>query len=207
MRNLYIVTHTESVHHIQGLGGGWYDTPLTEKGKHQAAKIATVLREETGLSGIPIYASDLKRCAETAGEFSRVFSSPVILDKNVREMNFGEGGGKTKEWQDAHIVPQPKDGNRIDHRIFNNAESRRECGERAYIFINQLLSEPNNNAIVITHGKFRTFLIMAWLKVPVENMDYCDFNGRPGSVTLVSEDDVFNKRIVVYLNRMDLLTD
>jgi probable phosphoglycerate mutase len=205
VRNLYIVTHTESVHHVQGLGGGWYDTPLTEKGKVQAAKIATSLHNEIKLSGIPIYYSDLKRCAETAGEFSKVFASTIIFDINIREMNFGDCGGKSKEWQTENIVPQPKDSNRLDHRLFKNAESRRECGQRAYIFINRLLNEPDNDVIVVTHGHFRTFLIMAWLKVPVENMDYCGFPADPGSVTLLNEDDLFGKRNVVYLNRMDFL--
>jgi 2,3-bisphosphoglycerate-dependent phosphoglycerate mutase len=206
MRNIYLVTHTESVHHVQGLGGGWYDTPLTEKGKAQAVKLAKNLHTEIKLTGIPIYSSDLKRCAETAGEFSKVFTSTVILDKNLREMNFGDYEGKTKEWHDKHIVPPPKDGNRLDHRLFNNAESRRECGQRAYAFINHLLDTKDKNVIVITHGHFRTFLILAWLKVPVENMDYGQFPCNSGSVTLLNEDDVFYRRNLVYTNRMDFLT-
>jgi probable phosphoglycerate mutase len=206
MRNIYVVTHTESIHHVQGLGGGWYDTSLTEKGKAQAVKIAAGLYNEIKLSGIPIYSSDLKRAAETAQEFSKVFNSAVIIDKNLREKNIGDAGGKSQEWWDKHIVPQPKDGNRLDHRNFNGAESRRECGQRAYVFINRLLKIPDNNVIVITHGFIRTFLIMAWLKVPVENMDYVDFKANPGSITLLNEDDKFINQNIIYLNRMDFLT-
>ncbi len=135
MRNIYLITHTEALHHMQGLGGGWYDTPLTEKGKAQAAKIAKAFQNETKLTGILLYSSDLKRAKETADEFSKVFDSTVIIDNNLREMNFGEYGGKTKEWYDKHIVPPPKDGNRLDHRNFNGAETRRECGIRANVFI------------------------------------------------------------------------
>jgi 2,3-bisphosphoglycerate-dependent phosphoglycerate mutase len=207
MRNIYIITHTESVHHVQGLAGGWYDTSLTEKGKTQAAKLATNLHSEIKLTGIPIYSSDLKRCAETAQEFAKVFGSTIILDKNLREMNFGECGGKTKEWYDKHIIPPPKDGNRLDHRLFNNAESRRECGQRAYAFINQLLDNMDKDVIVITHGHIRKFLIMAWIKMPVENMDYVDFKTNSGSVTLLSEDDFFGNRTIVYVNRLDFLKD
>jgi 2,3-bisphosphoglycerate-dependent phosphoglycerate mutase len=207
MRNIYLVTHTEALHHVQGLGGGWYDTPLTEKGKAQARNIAKNLQAEIKLTGIPIYSSDLKRAKETAEEFSKVFGSSVIIDKNLREMNFGEYGGKTKEWHDKYIVPPPKDGNRMDHRLFNGAESRRECGQRAYVFINRLLDEPDDNVVVITHGHFRTFLIMAWLKVPVENMDYGQFPANSGSITHLKEDDLFNNRNIVYLNRMDFLKD
>jgi probable phosphoglycerate mutase len=205
MKNIYIVTHTECEHHVQGLGGGWYDTSLTEKGRAQAAKMAAGLYNEVKLSGIPIYSSDLKRATETAEAFAKVFNSKVILDKNLREMNFGEYGGKTQEWQAAHIVYPLEHGNRLDHRMFKGAETRRECGERACIFINRLLDTPDKNIIVITHGHLRTYLVLAWLKVPVENMDYAEFPSGPGSVTLLNEDDVSWRRNVVYLNRMDFL--
>jgi probable phosphoglycerate mutase len=206
MRNVYIVTHTESIHHVKHLGGGWYDTPLTEKGKAQAAKIAKNLHAEINILGIPIYSSDLKRAKETADEFSKVFGSTIIIDKNLREMNFGECGGKAKEWQTEHIIPRPEDGNRLDHRIYNGAETRRECGQRAYAFINRLIGAADNNVIVITHGFMRTFLILAWLKVPVENMDYGQFPANSGSVTHLNEDDIYTNRNIIYLNRMDFLT-
>jgi 2,3-bisphosphoglycerate-dependent phosphoglycerate mutase len=169
-------------------------------------KLATNLHIEINLTGVPIYSSDLKRCAETADEFSKVFSCPVTIDKNLRELNLGEGGGKSQEWQTVHFVPQPADGNRLDHRIYNGAESRRECGQRAYVFINRLLDTTDKDVIVITHGFMSTFLVMAWLKVPVENMDYGQFPRNAGSVTLLNEDDVFNNRNLVYTNRVDHLT-
>jgi 2,3-bisphosphoglycerate-dependent phosphoglycerate mutase len=207
MKNVYIVTHTESVHHVQKLVGGWYDTPLTEKGKEQAAKFATGLYKEIKLSGIQIYSSDLKRAEETADAFAKVFSSSVIINKNLREMNFGECGGKSQEWVKANIVYPPAEGNGLDHRLFKGAESRRECGQRAYAFINRLLETPDNDAIVVTHGHFRTYLILAWLKVPVEGMGYAAFPAGPGTVTRLSENENYRERNVEYLNRMDFLNE
>ena len=207
MRNIYIVRHTESVHHVQGLGGGWYDTSLTKKGKMQAEKIAVSLINEIKLKGIPIYSSDLKRCSEMADIFSRIFKSTVILDKNLREINFGDGGGKSREWYDANIVPLPADGKRLDYRPFKNAESRREVGKRAIKFVNQLMKKPDENIIIITHGHISTFLIMAWLKVPVKNMDYCNFKTNPGGLDLLNEDDFWKRRNVVYFNRLDFLKE
>jgi len=205
MKNIYIVRHTESVHHVQKLMGGWYDTSLTEKGKNQAAQIATNLFIEINTKGIPLYSSDLKRCSETADIFSRVFHSDVIFDKNLREMNFGDGGGKPQQWHKENMIPRLADGNRLDYRPFNNAESRRDVGKRARTFINRLLNKQDNTVIVITHGHFSTFLIMAWLKVPVENMDYGDFRVSSGGVTLLNEDDFLGNRNVVYTNKMDYL--
>ncbi len=207
MKNIYVVTHTESIHHIQGLYGGWYDTSLTENGRGQAKKIATALYSEIGKQNIPIYSSDLKRCAETASIFAEVFNSAVVLDRDLREMNLGDGGGKTKEWRDKNIVPKPADGNRLDHRIFRNSESRREIGTRIQSSLNQIVSKPENYTIIITHAFALTFVIMAWLKVPVKNMDYCHFQPRSGAVTLLQEDDLFGSRTVTFVNKLDYLTD
>ena len=205
MKNIFVVTHTESIHHIQGLVGGWYDTSLTENGRGQAKKIATALYNEIGKQNIPIYSSDLKRCAETASIFAEVFNSAVVLDRDLREMNFGDAGGKTKEWRDKNIVPKPTDGNRLDHRIFSNSESRRDIGTRTRDSLNRIISKQDDNVIIITHGGALTYIIMAWLKVPIENMDYCDFQASPGGVTLLHEDDFFENRFVMYINKQDYL--
>jgi len=205
MRNVYIVRHTEAEHHIKKLGGGWYDTSLTEKGQTQAENIAGNLYKEVKVSDVLIYASDLKRCVETAEIISKVFSGKVTLNKDLREMNFGEGNGKPAEWFDSHITPPPADGNRLDHRNFKGAESRREVGQRAINFIFRLCKKPFENAILITHGGISTFLIMAWLQVPVENMDYAFFQTSSGGVDLLREDDFWKSRFLVYFNRLDFL--
>jgi probable phosphoglycerate mutase len=173
----------------------------------QADKIANSLFDDIKIKNIPIYSSDLKRCVEMAEIFKKVFMSSIILDKNLRETNFGDGEGKSKEWRDENIVPRPADGNRLDHRVFKNAESRREVGQRARDFIKYLLDQSFENAIVITHGFFSTFLVMAWLKVPVENMNYGNFYLGPGGVTILNEDDYWGGRNVLELNRQYYLED
>ena len=205
MKNIYVVTHTEATHHIQGLVGGWYNTSLTENGRNQAMKIAEALYSEIGEQNTPIYSSDLKRCVETAEVIAEVFNSSVILDRNLREMNFGDAEGKNQPWFNKNVIPQPADGNRLDHKIAWNSESRREIGTRIQGAVNRIINKPDNNVIIITHGFALTFVIMAWLRVPVENMDYCQFNNRPGGVTLLHEDDVFENRFVMYINKPDYL--
>ena len=207
MRTVYIIRHTEATHHVDNLGGGWYDSSLTEKGIGQANKIAESLRIEIKKQNIPLYSSDLKRCSEMADIFSRVFKSPVILDENLREMSLGDYEGQSKEWLAENIIFRPKDGNKLDHRHFKNAESRREVGTRASYFINQLLKKPDEDVIVITHGFFSTFLIMAWLKVPVEHMGYCTFYVSSGGVTILNEDPDFGERNVICVDKLDYLKD
>ena len=207
MKNIYVVRHTEATHHIEGLVGGWYDTSLTEKGRNQARKIAAALYSEIGEQNIPIYSSDLKRCAETAEAFAEVFNSTVTLDRNLREMSWGDAEGKNQEWWDKNITPKPVDGNRLDHKLVWNAESRRDVGTRIQNTVNRIVSRSDKNIIIVTHRFALTFVIMAWLRIPVENMDYCRFNTRYGSVTLLHEDDLFENRSVMYVNKQDYLHD
>ena len=206
MKSIYVVIHTESIHHIQRLVGGWYDTSLTTNGRVQARSIANALYNEIGERHIPIYSSDLRRCVETANIFTEVFSSTVIIDRNLREASWGEAEGKTKEWWNHNAIHRSVDGNQLDHRIFRNSESRREVGTRIQNSLNQIVSATENCTIIITHGFASTFVIMAWLKVPVENMDYCHFEPLPGGVTLLQEDDLFGGRSVTFLNKLDYLT-
>jgi len=201
MRNIYVVRHTQSLHHVQGIAGGWYDSPLTEKGLANARAIAEALHDELKLEGIPVYSSDLKRCSQMASAFGDAFKSPVTLDRDLREMHGGDCEGKPDAWAKRNMVVLTE-GNRIDHHAFNNSESRRDVGKRMYSFIGRLMATPDESAIVITHGFAQSFLIMAWLKVPVENMDYGDFSRTsPGSVSLLSEDDTWKNRHVVYVGR------
>jgi probable phosphoglycerate mutase len=201
MKNIYIVRHTESIHHVKGLAGGWFDTSLTDTGKEQARKIAAALLDEVQKPGTPIYSSDLKRCSEMADIIAAVFGSTVTLDRDLREMSGGDCEGKPEDWvrQNVRVLTT---GNRIDHRAFNNAESRGDVGRRMYAFLDRVLKKPDEDIFLITHGFAMGFLIMAWLKVPVENMDYGDFSKtRPGSVTLLYEDDLWKNRYVVYVGR------
>ena len=206
MKNIYVVTHTESIHHVQGLFGGWYDTSLTENGRDQAGKIAMALYTKIGRRDIPIYSSDLKRCTETADIFAKVFHGPVVFDRDLREMNFGEAGGKTKEWSYKYIIPFPAEGSRLDHRLFSNSESRREIGTRITNSLNRITDKPDDTVIIITHGFALTYVIKAWLKVPVESMGHCGFQTHSGGVTLLNEDDVFGNRRVMYVNRRNYLS-
>ena len=68
----------------------------------------------------------------------------------------------------------------------------------------KLLKKSDNNVIVITHGRISTFLIMAWLEVPVAGMSYCSFHLSSGGVTLLNEDDS-QGRNVLYFDKLDYL--
>lgn len=117
-------------------------------------------------------------------------------------MSFGRAEGQTRQWQDAHIKPVPDDENRLDHRIFVGAESRRDVGARMTQFVNDVSSVDKQRMIVLTHGFALTFLIAACLRVPPMHMDFCEFRASPGGVTHLSENAQFGNRVLNGFNDM-----
>ena len=206
MKRLYVITHTESFHQIQGLGGGWFDTSLTKRGMEQAQKIAERLYEALGVTGIPIYSSDLRRASEVAIILEDVFQGQVFRDRRLREMCFGEAEGKDKQWQLANFIP-PTGDYRMDHRVYTHAETRRELASRIIDFMNHLENQMGEHAIIVTHGFALTFVILSWLRIPLEHMDYANFRSHPGGATLLVEDDIFRNREIAYLNNTDFMKE
>ena len=39
MRRIAVVVHAEAQHHVDRLVGGWFDSPLTERGRKQARRV------------------------------------------------------------------------------------------------------------------------------------------------------------------------
>lgn len=63
MKTLYVVTHPQSIHHVEKKVGGWYDTSLTDLGHRQAKAIAARL---TALCADTIRASPHRTCCAAA---------------------------------------------------------------------------------------------------------------------------------------------
>ena len=138
MRHLYVVTHTESQHHLDGLVGGWYDSELTDRGHAQARQVAERLRalipgsddDDRGGSAIPVHSSDLRRALQTAAPIAERLGSTVEAVPGLRERSSGEAGGRPDAWLDERFVPAPPDS-RLDHRDgLVEAETKREVAAR-----------------------------------------------------------------------------
>lgn len=204
MRNVYVVAHAQSMHHVEKLGGGWYDTSLSDLGRTQAEKTGHYLKSIID-PGVKIISSDLKRASETAEIIAGILGREVTLDKGFREMSYGEIEGKPQEWIRTLNVQVPQDEERMDFRAYNGAESRREVGTRVKEALDRALDQSDADLVIVTHGFATTFLIMAWLRVPVEYMGYGNFPSKPGCVSHLHEDDTFKNRGIKFLCYSDHL--
>jgi broad specificity phosphatase PhoE len=85
---LLLIRHGESVANAEGRLQGQIDSLLSDLGREQARALAERLaREEWGISAV--YASDLRRAAETAEIVARRLGLPLTLDARLREYDWG----------------------------------------------------------------------------------------------------------------------
>ncbi|MGE6783488.1 histidine phosphatase family protein [Ensifer adhaerens] len=199
MKELFVVTHTESVHHVEGRVGGWYDTGLTARGREDAVATAERLAALVGDGDVEIFSSDLLRTAETAAAIGNRLGRPVTPSASLREISYGVAGGKPQAWLDARYVPAP-DGDRLDHACgIEGAETRRDVALRVFPFVEAIVARPCPTQVIVTHGFTLTLVIAAWMKVPVEATGFLSFPAKSGSITHLRQDDFFRNRAVVSL--------
>lgn len=207
MKNIFVVTHAQSFHHIENKVGGWYDTGLTPVGRDDASAVASRLGALVGDEPVEIFSSDLLRASQTAEIIAEGFGQPIELTRDLREMSYGEAEGMPQQWLDDRQIPAPHH-NRLDHRGgLADGETRREFAERVYRAVNMIITRPCATQIIVTHGFALTFVIAAWIKMPIESAGYVSFPARPGSITHLKEDDYWQNRAVVSLADVSHLED
>lgn len=102
-----LVRHGESEWNAKGLWTGWTDVSLTEKGKSEAKKTATSLRD---IKFDLAFTSDLKRANETLSIILEELSLqkiPVHKSFSIKERHYGEYTGKNK-WEIKEKVGEEK---------------------------------------------------------------------------------------------------
>ena len=158
---IYITRHGETMWNKQGRMQGWNNSNLTEKGVDNAKKLGKALKD------IPfdtIYCSPLGRAVETAECIVGERKIPIILEDNLKEMNFGTWEGMTHDnvktqYPDAHFklwntpeVYEPVDGEDFETLL-----------GRARKVLEMLVSLENiENILVISHAIFiKAFYVVA----------------------------------------------
>ena len=133
MRTLYVVTHPEATHHVEGLVGGWY-SELTPKGVADAGRVGASLREAVPLGAeAEVHTSDLLRARRTARVVADLLHVGLTPDAGLREKSYGEAEGRPQAWLDQRFVPPPRVGDRLHHdEGVAGAETRWSFATRVY---------------------------------------------------------------------------
>ncbi|HET9115994.1 MAG TPA: histidine phosphatase family protein [Gaiellaceae bacterium] len=132
---LLLVRHGETDWNAEGRLQGHTDRPLSEYGRRQARRLAEELVDEP-LDAI--YASDLARARETAEIVGERLTLPVMLDRDLREKDWGTWEG---------LTPAERD------RVELVGESTKAHQERILRALGRIAQRhPGARVLVVTHG-------------------------------------------------------
>lgn len=222
MKRLFVVTHPEATHHVDGLVGGWFDSALTERGLHAAERIAKSLQSDFGLgsvdgagdgarpsAGVRIVSSDLLRTRQTAEVIADALGVPVELERGLREKSYGVAEGRPQSWLDERFITPPSVGERMDHdEGIDGSETKLEWFTRVYAAMERLeestaaAAEDSLDLVIVTHGGSATPVIASWMRIPLTACAYAAFRVGSGSITVLTEDDHFHNRSLTVLGQL-----
>ena len=156
---LWLVRHAQSTWNAEGRLQGKADPPLTDMGRRQAAQVAQRLAVAAPDA---IYASPLRRAAETAQIIGEAVDRHVIEDRRLEEIGVGAASGKrweevTQCWPHLERISQRGD---LSLHYFPGAESVDAFGHRvAACFTAIRAAHDHGDVVVVSHGGvFRAYL-------------------------------------------------
>jgi broad specificity phosphatase PhoE len=199
MKEIYLVRHAQSVHHVTQLTGGWTDTGITELGRRQAeltgTRLASLIDDESTVSFI---SSDLKRAKETGGILSGHMGLEMVLDSGLRELNNGSAAGLTR--QEAGRIENPITQPTLDWIPHAGAESWRMMTDRLFKCMARLATDSRaDTSIVVSHGNAAIAIVHWWLQLSESSRSRTSFEFDPCSISHLSINP-FDERTIVKLN-------
>lgn len=162
MRSVTFLRHGESTGNAAGFIQGRGSSPLSERGRMQAASVGQRLRNQ---AFDLIVASDMERAVETAEALDR----PFTTDAAWREMDVGGWDGLTNEEigeQFAEELAALRSGR--DVPLGGNGERYSELVDRVVAARNSILDrlEDGQSALVVCHGGVIEAMVGLTLGIP-----------------------------------------
>ncbi|EOI3529249.1 2,3-diphosphoglycerate-dependent phosphoglycerate mutase GpmB [Cronobacter dublinensis] len=165
MLQVYLVRHGETQWNAERRIQGQSDSPLTEKGEHQAMQVA---QRAKALGITHIISSDLGRTRRTAEIIAQGCGCDVILDARLRELDMG-----ILERRHLDTLTDEEEGWRRqlvngtpDGRILQG-ESMQEVSDRMHGALNACLELPEGSRpLLVSHGMALGCLVSTILGLP-----------------------------------------
>lgn len=149
MTKLYITRHGETEWNLNNKMQGWKESKLTAKGKKQAEWLGDRLED---IDFEAIYSSPLGRALNTAEIITDNRETEIIIDQNLKEMNFGDWEGKTSSEIKSKDFDQYKKFWEKPH-LFNGETGEKfdDVRNRVIPVIDKIISNHTNNILIVTH--------------------------------------------------------
>ena len=181
MKDLILVRHGQSEHHLDGRSGGWTDSRLTDFGRSQAKVTGEHLKKGMPFQASAVVSSDLARAAETAAIIAGVMGLEVETTAALRELNNGVAAGMADDV--ARRLENPRTEPVLDWAPFADGESWRDLYIRISSFLTELRSSGRDRLILVSHGNAIICAINWFLGLDTdENLRYLMYEIRPCSL-------------------------
>ncbi|MDV7145753.1 histidine phosphatase family protein [Tropicimonas sp. TH_r6] len=165
---MFILRHGETLWNVQGRMQGGLDSPLTERGRAQAAQQGEILRR-AGATGLPVYSSPQGRARETARLVMP--GAEPIRDARIAEIGMGDWQGLSfEEIRRASPDATANPGSFLWKFSAPGGERMEDMLRRLENFRTAVPAE----AVVVTHGVSAQLLRGLMLGLDVEGMDALD---------------------------------
>jgi broad specificity phosphatase PhoE len=171
---IYFATHSTSKDNEAGISSGWKDVELSELGIKQSKELGERFKD---IKIDLVCCSDLKRAVDTVKIAFRD-TIPIIIDKRLRELNYGDFNGKPSK-----IVGHMKKERAKEP--FPNGESYEQAIIRVHEFYKELKEKyPEKTVLVVGHRATQYGLdtlingktVKECLTVPFKWQPYWEYN-------------------------------
>lgn len=139
---IYFAAHATSKDNEAEIASGWKDVELSELGVRQAKELGERFKNIKKID--LICCSDLKRAVDTV-KIAFGDKIPVIIDKRLRELNYGDYNGKPSKvvgYMKKERIKKP----------FPNRESYEQAMARVHDFYRELKkNHPDKTVLVVGH--------------------------------------------------------
>jgi probable phosphoglycerate mutase len=147
---LTLVRHGQTAANTGGIWHGSTDTPLSDHGREQAARVAEGIRKRFRPDAI--YASDLQRAHDTARAISAAVDVEIRLEPGLREYDLGswEGRPYRELWDKEDLWGNmKKDPDFAPH----GGESPRQVTDRLVGTLKAIAGKhPGQRVVCVAHG-------------------------------------------------------
>lgn len=139
--NITYFVHGTTTDNQAHISSGWKDVELSELGIQQSEE----LPNQNTIQFDVVFCSDLKRAIKSA-ELSFKNKYPIVIDKRLRECNYGDYNGKPSK------IVEPLHKQSIT-KPFPNGESYEDVKQRIQDFLNDIKNKYDGKHIAIVAHK------------------------------------------------------
>lgn len=164
--DLFLIRHGQSEADLLDVHEGRADFLLTELGQRQAQAMAQWMRNHSPLDRI--YASPLKRAAQTAALLADAYGLSITWEDDLMERNNGLLAGMSRK-EAAEKYPQKPD--LPAHLSAYGVESALDFRSRAERMLSRLLYEGREYGAVaaVSHGGMISQLLKCFCRLPLDS--------------------------------------